>query len=115
MDVKHCHGYLAHELLSAVDRPGRYGGDLDGRTRLLRTVAEGVRAAAPGLGLAMRLSAFDLVPFRAGPTAAAPPSPGPAGPTATPSAATAPAWASTSPRSTSCCGGRKPGACRWCR
>ena len=108
VDVKHCHGYLAHELLSAVDRPGRYGGDLDGRTRFLRTVAEGVRAAAPGLGLAMRLSAFDLVPFRGrAPTAAARPSRRPAGATATPSAATAPAWASTSPRSTSCCGGRQ--------
>jgi 2,4-dienoyl-CoA reductase-like NADH-dependent reductase (Old Yellow Enzyme family) len=66
VDVKHCHGYLAHELLSAVDRPGRYGGDLDGRTNLLRTVLAGIRAAAPGLGLAVRLSAYDLVPHTAG-------------------------------------------------
>ena len=66
VDVKHCHGYLAHELLSAVDRPGPYGGDLDGRTRFLRAVVEGVRAEAPGLGLAVRLSAFDLVPYVAG-------------------------------------------------
>jgi NADPH2 dehydrogenase len=66
VDVKHCHGYLAHELLSAVDRPGRYGGDLDGRTRFLRAVVEGVRAEAPGLGLAVRLSAFDLIPYVAG-------------------------------------------------
>jgi NADPH2 dehydrogenase len=62
VDVKHCHGYLLHELLSAVDRPGPYGGDLAGRTRFLRRVADGVRAEAPGLGLAVRLSAFDLVP-----------------------------------------------------
>jgi 2,4-dienoyl-CoA reductase-like NADH-dependent reductase (Old Yellow Enzyme family) len=67
VDVKHCHGYLAHELLSAVDRPGRYGGDFDGRTRLLRSVVEGIRAEAPGLGIAVRLSAFDLVPHVAGP------------------------------------------------
>jgi 2,4-dienoyl-CoA reductase-like NADH-dependent reductase (Old Yellow Enzyme family) len=67
VDVKHCHGYLAHELLSAVDRPGPYGGDLDGRTRFLRTVVEGVRRAAPGLGVALRLSAFDVVPHVAGP------------------------------------------------
>ena len=26
VDVKHCHGYLGHELLSARQRPGRYGG-----------------------------------------------------------------------------------------
>src|SRR5262245_51736948 len=65
VDVKHCHGYLLHELLSAVDRPGPYGGDLAGRARFLQRVAEGVRAEAPGLGLAMRLSAFDLVPHSA--------------------------------------------------
>ena len=35
VDVKHCHGYLLHELLSAYDRPGRYGGDLAGRTAFL--------------------------------------------------------------------------------
>ena len=37
-----------------------------GRTRFLRRVAEGVRAEAPGLGLAVRLSAFDLVPHAGG-------------------------------------------------
>ncbi|MCU1371758.1 MAG: namA [Ilumatobacteraceae bacterium] len=66
VDVKHCHGYLLHELLSAHERPGRYGGDLAGRTRFLRTVTEGVRTRAPGLAVAVRLSAFDLMPFRAG-------------------------------------------------
>jgi hypothetical protein len=30
--VKHCHGYLLHELLGATARPGRYGGPLDRRT-----------------------------------------------------------------------------------
>jgi NADPH2 dehydrogenase len=64
--VKHCHGYLLHELLSGVDRPGRYGGDLGGRTRFLRAVVTGIRDRAPGLAVAVRLSAFDLVPFRAG-------------------------------------------------
>ena len=44
VDVKHCHGYLLHELLSARDRPGRYGGDLAGRTRFLRAVVAGIRA-----------------------------------------------------------------------
>jgi len=75
VDVKACHGYLGHELLSAVDRPGRYGGSLDGRTRFLRTVAEGIAAAAPGLGLAVRMSAFDLVPFRPGPDGTGEPEP----------------------------------------
>lgn len=66
VDVKCCHGYLLHELLGARDRPGRYGGDLDGRTRLFRTVVEGIRARVPGLAVAVRLSAFDLVPYRTG-------------------------------------------------
>ena len=25
VDIKHCHGYLLHEFLSAHTRPGRYG------------------------------------------------------------------------------------------
>ncbi|MGZ4712599.1 MAG: oxidoreductase [Acidimicrobiia bacterium] len=67
VDVKHCHGYLLHELLSAHERPGRFGGDLAGRTSFLRTVVDGVRARAPELAVAVRVSAFDLAPFRAGP------------------------------------------------
>jgi 2,4-dienoyl-CoA reductase-like NADH-dependent reductase (Old Yellow Enzyme family) len=67
VDVKHCHGYLGHEFLSAVDRPGRYGGSFQNRTRFLREVVAGIRAEAPGLGIGVRLSAFDLAPFRPGP------------------------------------------------
>jgi NADPH2 dehydrogenase len=66
VDVKHCHGYLGHELLAAHDRPGRYGGSLENRTRFLRTVVDGIRAEAPGLGIGVRFSAFDTVPFRKG-------------------------------------------------
>jgi 2,4-dienoyl-CoA reductase-like NADH-dependent reductase (Old Yellow Enzyme family) len=66
VDIKHCHGYALHELLSAHDRPGRYGGDLDGRTRFLRTVVEGIRQHAPSLAIAVRLSIFDFIPFTAG-------------------------------------------------
>ncbi|MEQ8841054.1 MAG: NADH:flavin oxidoreductase [Acidimicrobiales bacterium] len=62
VDVKACHGYLGHEFLSAHDRPGRYGGDLLGRTQFVRSVVEGIRARAPGLGVGIRLSFFDLVP-----------------------------------------------------
>lgn len=76
VDVKHCHGYLLHELLSAVDRPGRYGGDLGGRTAFLRRVLDGIRAEAPGLGLALRLSAFDVVPHEPGPGGRGVPVPG---------------------------------------
>ncbi len=66
VDVKHCHGYLLHELLTGYDRDGRFGGDLHGRTEFLRTVVSGIRDRAPGLAVAVRLSAFDLVPFEPG-------------------------------------------------
>lgn len=66
VDIKHCHGYLLHELLSAYDRPGPYGGDLTGRTRFLRTVVAGIRERAPDLAIAVRLSIFDFVPFTTG-------------------------------------------------
>lgn len=66
VDVKHCHGYLLHELLSAVDRPGPYGGDLRGRTTFLRAVVSGIRSQVPDLAVAVRLSVFDLVPHTAG-------------------------------------------------
>ena len=66
VDVKACHGYLGHEFLSAVDRPGPYGGDLEGRTRFLRSIIGGIRAKSPSLGVAVRLSLFDFVPHTAG-------------------------------------------------
>ncbi len=64
VDIKHCHGYLGHEFLSAVDRDGRYGGSFENRTRFLREIVEGIRAEAPGLQIGVRLSAFDWQPFK---------------------------------------------------
>lgn len=66
VDIKHCHGYLGHEFLSAIDRDGPYGGSFENRTRFLREVVAGIRAAAPGLEIGVRLSAFDWIPFRSG-------------------------------------------------
>ncbi len=63
VDLKACHGYLHHELLGAYERPGDFGGSLENRTRFLRTVIAGVRAARPDLPLALRLSAFDTVTY----------------------------------------------------
>lgn len=66
IDVKHCHGYLGHELLSAFDRPGKYGGSFENRTRFLRDIVAGVRASAPRLKFAVRVSVFDFVPYKPG-------------------------------------------------
>ena len=63
VDIKACHGYLLHEFLSARTRPGRFGGDLAGRSRLLLTIVRRVREAWPDLAVLVRLSIFDTLPF----------------------------------------------------
>jgi 2,4-dienoyl-CoA reductase-like NADH-dependent reductase (Old Yellow Enzyme family) len=67
VDIKHCHGYLLHEFLSAFNRPGKYGGSFENRTRILREIVSGIRASANRIDLGVRLSAFDFVPFRPDP------------------------------------------------
>ena len=62
VDVKACHGYLGHELLSGVDRPGPYGGSFEGRTRLPRSIVEGIRSYLPGLALGRRVCPADWAP-----------------------------------------------------
>jgi NADPH2 dehydrogenase len=64
VDVKACHGYLMHEFLSARTRPGKFGGDFAGRTRLLLTIIDRIRAERPELMIGVRLSAFDFVPYQ---------------------------------------------------
>ncbi|MCC9603694.1 NADH:flavin oxidoreductase [Stieleria sp. JC731] len=66
VDVKHCHGYLGHELLSGVDRAGEFGGSFENRTRFLKSIVQGINAEAPGLEIGVRLSIYDLLPYRKG-------------------------------------------------
>lgn len=66
VDIKHCHGYLGHEFLSAYDRPGPYGGTFENRTRFLKEIVAGIRSEVPGMEIGVRLSAFDFLPFRPG-------------------------------------------------
>jgi 2,4-dienoyl-CoA reductase-like NADH-dependent reductase (Old Yellow Enzyme family) len=68
VDVKHCHGYFAHELLSAVNRPGPYGGSLENRTRFLRNVVSGIQQRYPEIAIGVRLSAYDFLSFKPGPS-----------------------------------------------
>lgn len=66
-DIKHCHGYLLHEFLSARSRSGRFGGpSLEARMQLSRTILAAVREAAPSLRIGVRLSIFDHLPHRPG-------------------------------------------------
>ena len=63
VDIKCCHGYLLHEFLGARTRQGRYGGSFENRSRLLINIVRAIQQAAPGMGIGVRLSAFDSVPF----------------------------------------------------
>lgn len=67
VDVKHCHGYFGHEMLSAVDRPGPFGGSFENRTRFLRDIVSGIRAVAPNMEIGVRVSVFDFTPYKPGP------------------------------------------------
>lgn len=72
VDIKHSHGYLLHEFLGAHTREGDYGGSFENRTRILREIVEGIRESGNKIDLAVRLSAFDFVPFRPDPALSQP-------------------------------------------
>jgi 2,4-dienoyl-CoA reductase-like NADH-dependent reductase (Old Yellow Enzyme family) len=66
VDIKQCHTYLLNELLGGRSRPGRYGGDFDGRTRFVRNVFGKIRARlGDSIMLATRMNLYDGVPYRA--------------------------------------------------
>jgi len=65
IELHSAHGYLLFEFLSPLTnhRTDEYGGDFDGRTRLLCEVVAAVRAAWPdGKPLIVRLSATEWLP-----------------------------------------------------
>lgn len=70
VDLKHCHGYLLHEFLGAHTRTGKYGGNFENRTRILREIVAAIRATGNPIDIGVRLSAFDLVPFKPDPSRA---------------------------------------------
>jgi 2,4-dienoyl-CoA reductase-like NADH-dependent reductase (Old Yellow Enzyme family) len=66
-EVHAAHGYLLHEFLSPVTnhREDDYGGDFEGRTRLVREVTAAVREVWPeGKPVFVRISATDWLPDR---------------------------------------------------
>jgi len=65
VDVKHCHGYLGHEFLSAKTRTGKYGGSFENRTQFLKNIVAGIRART-SLDIGVRFSAYDWIPFQPG-------------------------------------------------
>ncbi|MFT4890216.1 MAG: 2,4-dienoyl-CoA reductase-like NADH-dependent reductase (Old Yellow Enzyme family) [Halobacteriales archaeon] len=67
VEVHAAHGYLLHQFLSPVTnhREDAYGGDFEGRTRLVREVVGAVRERIPdGMPVFVRVSATDWLPDR---------------------------------------------------
>ena len=64
VDIKACHGYLLNDLLAAFTRHNsRYGESFENRTRFLTELIQKVREEVQGIFLAVRLSAYDGIPF----------------------------------------------------
>lgn len=64
VEVHAAHGYLIEQFLSprTNEREDRYGGDLEGRTRFVREVLEGIRErVGDRFGISVRLSADEFV------------------------------------------------------
>lgn len=60
VDIKACHRYLNSELLSAYQRPGKYGGSFENRTRLLRESVAGTKEVCGSSFLvSSRLNVYD--------------------------------------------------------
>ncbi len=63
VDIKACHGYLINELLACHNRPGKYGGSFENRTRLLVETVERVQAELGDKGrVVTRLGIYDAIP-----------------------------------------------------
>jgi 2,4-dienoyl-CoA reductase-like NADH-dependent reductase (Old Yellow Enzyme family) len=65
VEIHAAHGYLPHSCLSPISnhRSDAYGGDLEGRSRLLMETLDAVRSEWPAeLPLFVRLSYFDCLP-----------------------------------------------------
>ena len=64
VDVKCCHGYLFNEFLSAVQRPGDYGGSFENRSRLfLECIDAAQRGVADKAFVTTRLNACDCFDY----------------------------------------------------
>jgi len=64
VDIKSCHGYLLHEVLSAHTREGsKYAGSFENRTRFLTDTVKRIKTEIPGLIVTTRLNVFDAYPY----------------------------------------------------
>jgi len=64
VDVKSCHGYLINELLACHNRPGKYGGSFENRTKFLLDVVDKIhRELGEDKAVVTRLGVYDAIPY----------------------------------------------------
>jgi len=64
VDIKACHGYLVNGILAAFGRQNsKYGGSFNNRVRFLEELVNKIRQEVPQIQIALRLNAYDGIPF----------------------------------------------------
>lgn len=64
VDVKSCHGYLINELFACHNRPGKYGGSFENRTRFFLNVVDRIREELGGkIQIVTRMGIYDAIPY----------------------------------------------------
>lgn len=64
VDVKVCHEYILRELLAAYNRPGKFGGSFENRSRALFDIIGGIRKRlGDAIDICVRLNAYDCIPY----------------------------------------------------
>lgn len=64
VDIKACHGYLINELLACHNRPGKYGGSFENRTRFLLRVVDRIRTELGDRArIVTRMGIYDAIPY----------------------------------------------------
>lgn len=64
VDIKACHGYLINELLACHNRPGKYGGSFENRTRFMLDVIDRIHAELGDKArVVTRLGIYDAIPY----------------------------------------------------
>lgn len=64
VDVKVCHEYILRELLAAYNRPGKYGGSFENRTRATFDIIHGIKQrCGDKIDICVRLNAYDCIPW----------------------------------------------------
>ena len=64
VDVKICHEYVLRELLAAYNRPGKYGGSFENRTRATFDIINGIKKRCGNdIAICVRLNAYDCIPW----------------------------------------------------